>query len=458
MKRTGLLLLALSAPASLAAQSSDGTAAAPPLQLLTLPDAIEIARGNSPSYLQSRNDAEVAAANVRSSFFRVLPVVGGNLSTSLNSQRTVLGTDDFDRPIQTSVYSQTSQSRYGLNVNLMIFDGGQRLRSYWNAKDEAETVDARVRDADLTLVMSVTTQYLNAARSERLLEVEDRNVQDAEARLRRAEQEYRLAVNSRADLLRAEQGVRTAQQSRLRAEAQVRKARIALWQTLGMEGEPAFRVNPELPEAIDPANLDVEALVARALAQSPSVLAAEASLRQSERQLKTSRWTQYLPTISANFGYNGGVSSRDDYSRFASVSDMSRGYSIGLSASLPLFETMYQKIQGSPTLTTQRIGVEDAEYQVRQQRLSLEADVRQRMIDLQTAYEALLAARDRATLAAQILQLTEEEYRLGTLPYISYESAINEEAAARRAVVDAEFDLFTQRSQLERLLGGPLVE
>src|SRR5690606_12442856 len=118
------------------------------------------------------------------------------------------------------------------------------------------------------------------------------------------------------------------------------KARMTLWQSMGMEGEPVFTVDASLPEIFDPANLDVDALIARAQAENPSIISAEVSLAQQKRNYATQRWTQYLPRIVVGFNYNGGVTSGEDYSRFLSVTDMSRGYSASLSMSLPLFSTL----------------------------------------------------------------------------------------------------------------------
>jgi outer membrane protein TolC len=84
MRLVACALLALASAVPAAAQSRDSGAVAP---ILSLQDAITIARRNNPLYLQTRSARQRAGAALRTSYGVLLPDVSSNFSSAYREGR-----------------------------------------------------------------------------------------------------------------------------------------------------------------------------------------------------------------------------------------------------------------------------------------------------------------------------------------------------------------------------------
>ena len=124
-----LLLALLAGPLPLVAQN--GTA---PRQL-SLAQAIELARQNSPTYRQSLNDADVAAANVRAAKGGLTPTVGvGGGIGYTGSGRSTFGGSFFNQSSPTVSSSYSVDANWGSTRLMRSSSGG------WVSKSAASFI------------------------------------------------------------------------------------------------------------------------------------------------------------------------------------------------------------------------------------------------------------------------------------------------------------------------------
>lgn len=422
---------------------------------LTLEQAIAIALRSNPGQVRLSNDVAVQDANVRSRYGAFLPRVA--LSAGFNStyRETQTGTGNFGEPLPQprAVITKTSGSSQSISLGqLTLFDGGQQFRNVSIATTQRLGAEASHDGGVNTLRAAVTRAYFQVVNAGRRVELERQLLTLAQERLEFVQQQFEIAAARQSDLLGAQGEVLRQEQSLNSAALDVRRQRLALLQQLGVSGEPVFALTSDLPPVIDPATLNADALVARALAQHPGVRQAEVTADVSEMQASNARATR-LPTVTLNLpSYNWGATESGLFDAWGRLGAPNNSFSFGINASLPIFTGF----STSATIQQQQAAAEDARQTARETRLTAETGVRNALIDLELQHRNLLIAQQQADIAQQRLELSQEEYRLGAITFTALQQVIQNNDTAQRSVIDAQFQLLTARVNLEERLGGVL--
>ena len=423
--------------------------------VLTLDEALRIARSGNPEFLRTANDLEVAGSSVRSAWGGFLPNLNTNLNFSGSRSTTLTGEDFFGDPIESPepVTSRRSSASQGISTQMTLFDGGTTLRNLQARRATYDGVSAQIQAAGIQLDARVSREYFQAVRAVRNITLEEYLLASARDRLERTEQLLRLAARNREDVLGARADVAQAEQNVERARGDADKTRLTLAATLGMQPTTSISVDTVLPPVFDPADLDVEALVAGALASSPVVRQRESALRAAKYGASAAR-ARRLPSISASAGYNRGMSAAG-YGAFGEFNPGENyGFSFGVGVSLPLFS----RFQTSDAIAQASAGAVDADHDLRAARLTVERDVRAAIIDLDNAYRSLQLAEEQVDLNRERQELTQERYRLGGSDFTTLQNVIDRTAQAERQALEALFGFINARISLEEKLGHRLEE
>jgi len=420
--------------------------------LLTLQDAIRVARQYGPDYRKVSNDLDVASAQVRQSWGAFMPSLSASLGFNGNSSTRVTGDNDYGQPVRLAdpITYQGSSANQSVSLGFTLFDGGRMFRQLSAARAGERQAEATVNATVASLDATVTRTFYDAVRRDMLAEVERNNLEAARSRLQNTEDRFRLAVASQVDLLEARRSVINAEQSLLTAETEARKARLALRQVIGLESDVEFDLADEQPAVFDPSALAADALVERARSVSPTVRQNEAALAAARSQAGAARGSRW-PSITGNFGYSRSTS-QTGYGAIGEFNPLNHGYGFGLSISLPLFT----RFQTSSQIANAEATAEDRAQDLRSARLSIERDVRTGLADLEQAYRRLRANEEIATISAQQVSLAEEQLRAGSLTFLQFQQVINNDATAQRQVVEARFTFLNVRVGLEEKLGAPI--
>ncbi|HEX6134558.1 MAG TPA: TolC family protein [Longimicrobiales bacterium] len=421
--------------------------------VLTLDEALRIARGANPEFLRSANDLDVAGSAVRSAWGAFLPNLSTSMSFSGSRSTTLVGTDPFGDPLPSPqpVTSKRSSASQGVSTSLTLFDGGATLRNLQARRAAFAGVDALIRVQAVQLEARVAREYFQAVRALRTIALEQTLLASARERLDRTEALLRLAARNREDVLGARADVAQAEQNMERARGEADKARLTLAATLGMDPTTSITVDTVLPAVFDPAELDVEALVANALASSPIVRQRDAALRSAKYGASAARGRR-LPSIRASAGYNRGVSATG-YEAFGDLNpDKNYGFSFGLSFDLPLFS----RFQTSDAIEQADAAAADAQHELRSAQLAVERDVRAAVIDLENAHRTLLLAQEQVEYNRERQQLAQDRYSLGGSDFITLQNVIDRTAESERQAVEALFGFINARIVLEEKLGHRL--
>ena len=418
-------------------------------QSLTIGDAVRIARENNPGFRRVLNDALVADADVRRSTGALLPSLNARLDFEGMSSSRVTGENDYGQPVELpqAVDFQGSSARQNISLGVTLFDGGAAFREIAAARAAAAATDARIYAEAARLTGDVTRQYYAAVRAARLIAVEKALLASAQERLERTERLLRVAGSSPVDVLGARAEVASQEQQIARVENEARKQALLLKEMMGTPGDVDFQLTSDLPPVVDPATISRDALLARALTNNPVIRQADASVRAASKRASAASAAR-LPSLSASAGY-GRSMSLSSYDALFELNPQNRGFSFGLSASVPLFNNFQTSFQ----IAQAKAAVSDAEQDAREAKLRLERQVRSAYFDLENSYRLLRLSERKAELSRERLELAQEQYRNGAMTFTDLQNVIDRTATAERDAVDARFAYANARTFLDEFAG-----
>lgn len=408
------------------------------VRTLTLEEALTLASEHNPNYRKALNRSGLTGARLRQGWAAFLPNVTAGYNTGQSFRREA-GWRDFSGGVvvvEEPMWVTTSDANLGLTASFDLLDGGRRFNDYRRIR--AEVRQSRLGEqVELDrIVASVQRQFLALQRQKAQLEVEEELVATGERDLDVIRRRFELALIGRTDLLAAQLD-QEGQRARLRdAEGRVGTAKIALRLVIGDPSLEDLDVEEGPPEPFDPASMDLEGLVRRALADNPQIRSQEAQVQMSSANLRdqgASRWPQL--TASSSWGRSTWGDGR------SAVFDMDSGDINGsarwsFSFNIPIFD----RFQRSYSTASARVNLLNANEDLRQARLQLEYDVRSRYVELTTAWRTLQRLESALEFATERLEIMRQQYLLANVDIEPLRTATNQEATARRDVVDQRFE------------------
>ena len=422
-------------------------------RVLSLEDALELARRNNPLLRQAINELELTPAGMRAAWGAFLPRLDLGMGTNVNLNRRLQAEDFFGNPIANPnvEWVTASRSSQDISARFSLFEGGRRFHD--RGAERARGI-ARERgvDAEMTATWGrVATSFYETIRQSDLLELEMAILEGKRLDLESTTRLFELAVGSRVDVLAAELEVQRQERAVRQAENDHAKAVLALRAEIVAPDMGEFTTRGTAPEPFDPVALDEVALIGRALAQSPLIQQNRAQVDVSRASLSAVRSAR-LPTISLTTAFFQSGHGQDYAATFQPFSSDSRYASATLSLSLPVFTGF----SAERDIANAQVELANAEEGVRQTRLEIERDVRSRLIDLRGAWDSYRLAELSSEIAEERLRLAREGYRLTTVTFADLQLAIEGAANERRTAIDARYEFAAARIELEQVVGGPL--
>lgn len=288
----------------------------------------------------------------------------------------------------------------------------------------AAEVVARAK-ADVTargIIATVVQDYYAVAISQRRLANAQRSLEDARKFLDITQKQERGGEAAHADVVKAEVQVEQRQRDASDAQLGIDKARLALAVIIFPDFRQDFSVVDDLDQISPLASLsEVQEL---ALAKSPELRAAEASLQQGQADISVAR-TGYLPALSLDYFYGIDANQVAIYNR-----DHEKNLGSMAQATLTIPVWTWGATQSK---------VRQAELKQKQAQLELTFAQRQLMANLNSFYREAQLAQTQLDSLRKSMDLSAESLRLTFLRYESGEANALE-------VVDAQATLAQARN------------
>lgn len=503
-----LPILAAAVPSLVTAQEAPDSTIAPrpqPTASLSLADALEQARSESPAYRQVLNNADPARWGVRNAYGNFLP----QLSVSGGVGYTGSGQSQFG-----AFFGATSpfvSSNYQIGLQWRLDGRVLAAPSQQKALQRATTED--IADATVSLRADVTTQYLNVLADVAQTEVARQQVGRNDEFLRLARARYQVGQATLLDVRQAEATKGASEVALLQAYQRENEAKLELFRRMGIEPPvPVQQVALSDSFAVAAPTYQLDELLRLAEAQNPSLQALKERETAARANVRAVR-SDFFPRLTAAAGWSGFTqqftsdnqllaqtlqSAQQAAAECQFNNQIRTGLNLGgvvpdcfgsnnldptgasllpattqqirdannvfpfhftgqpfqasVTISLPIFTGFGRHLQLSEARAQQR----NADETLRAQGLLVRANVEARYLAVGSAYQAIAAQGRARDAAREQLRLARDRYRVGLGSALEVTDAQTAVATAEGNYVGAVYDYHRAITALEAAVGRPL--
>ncbi len=393
--------------------------------------AAPLTLGAAVAQAQATSPAITAAAQQLAQSQALLAQAQGGRRFQITFNSTTSGTDaSFFQPPPAYQRSYTEQNT--LTVPLPL--GSRPALAVRQAQDQLEAARAQYTSARVALASQVSTAYYDLLRKQALLLIAQQTLLQAQRGLAEARARNGAGDVPQLDVLRAQVPVALAQSQQVLAASDVAVARETLAGLIGQSLDYPL-VLADVPPDDAPSTQTLDQARAQALAYSPDVRAAQATVRADQAALDAARLYRE-PVVSVQVA---DARSNDQ-------TGFSRADTVLASVTIPLSDGGV----GSAGVRAAQAALAGAQAQVEAARRSALIAISTAFLTSQSAYERVGAARAARDIAQTSADKTELGYRNGLFPLtdvlnaqatltqaqIAYTQAVYE-AAAAESLTDA---------------------
>ncbi len=503
---SGLLLLACVLPPVASAQDSAQSPLPSRPVSLSLVEALQQARANSPLYRQALNDAGPARWGVRNAYGRLLPSV----TAATDFGYTGSGESNFGGGLilPTSAFLT---SGYSLGIQWQL--SGRSLQAPSQQRALQRATDEDIGAAGVGLTAEISTQYLTALQANAQVAVARQQVKRNEDFLALARARHRVGQTTLLDVRQAEVIKGTSDVALLRAVQAENEAKLDLLRRMGVEPPVSIDqivLTDSFP--VTPPAFRLDSLLVLTDRQNPVLRSLRARGHAARLDVRAAK-TDFLPTLSVRAGWSGftqqftnqdlllrqNLNSAQAQAAGCEFDNAVRtGLSLGgqtgncflaaglidgggalldpvaqqirnqngvfpfsytgqpfganLTVSLPIFTGFSRSLR----LSQARAQEDDADEEVRARRLQVRTDVHSRYLGLETAFRAIAVQGASREAARDQLRLAQDRYRLGAGAALEVSDAQNSVQRAEGDYVNAVYDYHKAIAALEAAVGRPL--
>jgi outer membrane protein TolC len=432
MNRMPLLVLGmLVTPLRLSAQD----------RAVTLADAIKLAEQTQPAVVQAQGQVQTAAAQRRSAWGAFLPSL---TASSSGSDFYSEGASRID-PVTGQVLSGNTTNRSvnaSLRASVDLFTGFRRGADLKAARAGQAEAEAGLVDARFQQALATTNQFFDALSDAQLVGVRESSVKRAEEQLKVSVAKLHAGSATRSDSLRSLVTLGSAQLDLIQARTDLATAEAALARLVGETGRVRAIDDSAFHRVVGA--LDTATIRQEAESRSPRIQTAVAGTTVAQANLRASR-AAYWPslTLGANTSWNG--SRADDYALF-------NQRQVSLALSWDIFNGFDREL----TIAQRVASLDVAEATAADERRAVDAELTQRLAELDAARSKIDITATSVTAATEDLRVQQQRYQLGAstiVDVLTSQEALNQ---AEVDVVNARFDYLRAKAQLEALIGRTL--
>jgi outer membrane protein TolC len=346
-------------------------------------------------------------------------------------------------PVGYLIIPAPSSNVYDARVVLQypLYSGGRIEAQVAMAEANLRGAEATFERVKQQIVFGVRQAYFSLLLAQAGLRAAEHSTTQANEILRVAKARVATGVSPRFDQVQAEVAVATALQTQVRARNAVAQAMQGLNAFLNLPLETPL-ILPD-PFAMTSVATPIDRLLARALEVRSEVL--EVRARQATAQAA-------IEVAESGGRLNFGLSGMYDYGNsgpFGPGTDLSSRWSVTLAATLMVSDGGLTRER----VTEARQRLEQLKVLEVQQRQTVELDVRQAYLNLQSAREELVGAGALIAQAAEALRLANVRFAAGVGTNLEVVSAQTASSQAEVAKAQAEFNYSVARAALERAVG-----
>jgi outer membrane protein TolC len=403
---------------------------------LTLDDAIQRGLKNNLGVILSGQQTAGARAERLSSLQALLPSIDANLKVSVQQiDLAALGLRVPGFPTIVGPFGYEDLRAYWTWSLVDV----KSLRGYLASKHNFNAAQLTAEDARQLVVLTVGNAYLLALADESQVQSVQAQVNTAKVALDQAVASHQAGTAPLLDELRARVAYQTLQQQQIVAQNRLDKDRLALARTIGMPLAQKYNLADKAPYAAFD-QVDLESVLKQAHLNRRDLQAMVEQTKSAEEQRKAATAERY-PKVTTNVDY--GLIGVNFGSSHGTVDATG-------AVSIPVFKEFAlrgEAEQAQAQLDTQRAQQSDANAQV-------DADVRDALLDIQSAQRQVEVARSSVDLASEALSEAQQRYVAGVDNNLAVTQAQQSVAQANDQLVSSLYRHNIAKLSLARALGA----
>lgn len=418
----------------------------------SLQECVDYALENNITILQGENAILTNEQNVDAAHGQFLPSVGGSLGQRMN-----IGSG-FDPVSNSRINNQIVHSfNYNVSASVAVFNGFRLTNLYKQSQLNLETSKLELKRIKDDISLNVVNAYLNVLFNIENLEIAQAQYDFSKKQLDQVQELVDAGVQPQANVYDAEATLSSDLQNVTVAENNYELALLSLSQLLQLPYE-SFEV--EVIELDNPSSElmydNVSPIVSYALDNRYEVKVAEKNIENSKLNTEVSK-SGYLPSVS--FSYNFGSvwsETKVDFEKIAFFRelDINKGHTFNLGVNIPIFS----QFQNKTNVAKAKIQEENAQLNLKQAKLDVEANVQRAFADAKAALRAYEAAKSSLESQEIAFQNSQERYDIGAMNAFDLEQSRLRLVNAESSLINAKYDFIFKTKVLDFYLGKPITQ
>lgn len=421
-------------------------------QTMSLPDCIKYALEHNTSIEQRRIAEQNQRVQLDNSRNNRLPSLNASMSQGWGFGRST-GRDG------TTIDRTSANTSFSLNTSLPLFTGFRIPNQIKSDEYSLKAASENLRQARRNVSVQVATYYLNALYYRGLVDVQRRQVDLDKAAYDKAKALFEAGKRPQSEVASAEAQVALSEHSLTEAIGNETLARLDLMQMLNLEGDVrGFNILDLAADLPDEASaqttgsvgtLSSDLIFDQAVANFPSILAAQYNLESSRYQLKVAR-SGYLPSLSFSASYSNSYNYVYDMENmaFGKQLDLNGSEYLGLSLNIPIFD----RFQTRNSMRQARLNIESQNMALIEARQSLNKEIQQAYWNAQKARDNYTSAQKANTSTALAYRYEFDRYESGKGTAYDLQQARTRMEKAQQDEVQAKYEYLMRIKILESYL------
>jgi outer membrane protein TolC len=312
------------------------------------------------------------------------------------------------------------------------------LKNYIAAKHNFQGAKLTAEDARDLVVLTVGNAYLLCIADAARIEAVNAELATSKVSLDQATAAHDAGTSPRLDVLRAQVDYQNEQQSLISTKNNLEKDKLALARTIGLPLDQAFRLTDLVPfKVLD--NVDPQAAFVQAI-KSRKDLAAYAEQVKSAGAEKTAAFAYQLPVASFAGDYGDiGTTPGHSHGTFTATGQVSVPV-------LQIAKTRGQELVADAQYEQSKAKLSDQIQQVNQ-------DVRDSLLDIQSAARLVDSTHSNVELANQALSDAQERFHSGVADNLPVSQAQSQLEQANDQYISALYQHNVAKLSLARAIG-----
>lgn len=415
--------------------------------LLSLSDAIKIARGNSIELQIARGQIESGEQRVYQARSQLLPKLGLESKSRYEKKEETESywVEAFGEKVKVSAkQSPRWKNDSAISLNQRLYSGGEVTGKIKQAKIQKEYLEYEKESIEQELILLITKAYWELKRSILQTETGFKKLKYFKKMKGRAKKRLELGSISETELRDIEEKVVKAEDEFAQAEAEERRSKERLVNLLNIEGSPSIILIDE-PE-IKPLEIDITSAVSCALTNNIKLKKQDTVISEKKIDLALAKSTRYPQAwLSGSLDYSGGA----DVYRKSWDNFKKQDWNMGINLSWIFYDGSLLKRRIKEGEIELRIAKDKYEMTKRE----IIQEIKETFQRIQKAEERFQRLNEAISLAKENLEIFRLQHMMGNITEDEVEARKIELSKVKSSLIETKIEYEMDRFQLNKIIG-----